>query len=68
MYTSIEITEIVKGELIGKDNRHLVITQLLTDSRRLRDPQQTLFFAIKAERNNILIIFKIYTIEMFVVF
>jgi len=52
MYTSIEITEIVKGELIGKDNRHLVITQLLTDSRRLRDPQQTLFFAIKAERNN----------------
>ena len=52
MYTSTKISEIVEGKLIGKDNNQIVINQLLTDSRRLRDPQQTLFFAIKSERNN----------------
>ncbi len=53
MKYSIEtILKITKGVREGNLSKDCSITQLLTDSRRLRDAEQTLFFALKTEKNN----------------
>lgn len=45
-----EITNIIGGKLYG--NQETTIKWLLTDSRALSFPEETLFFALKTNRNN----------------
>ena len=51
LYTIGQITEILngKGKLSSPDSR---VTRLLTDSRSLTFPEETLFFAIKTKHGN----------------
>lgn len=49
-YSLQEISEIVSGKLIGEANGE--VSDLLIDSRHLVDPHQTLFFALKSNRND----------------
>lgn len=52
-YTVKEISEILKSEQsIDNSEPNIKISQILTDSRRLRDPNLTLFFALKSDRDN----------------
>ncbi len=52
-YTAIKIAEIIKAEYFVSDkDKNRLYTHILTDSRRLRDPKQTFFFALKSERND----------------
>ncbi|MFA6778770.1 MAG: bifunctional UDP-N-acetylmuramoyl-tripeptide:D-alanyl-D-alanine ligase/alanine racemase [Paludibacteraceae bacterium] len=50
MYTTKQIAEMAGGELQG--NRNIEISRLLTDSRALSFPEDTLFIAIKSNRND----------------
>ncbi|MGL4780097.1 MAG: bifunctional UDP-N-acetylmuramoyl-tripeptide:D-alanyl-D-alanine ligase/alanine racemase [Bacteroidales bacterium] len=49
-YTLKEIAIVVKGELLGNSKND--ITQLLTDSRSLIYPEETLFFALISSQND----------------
>ena len=49
-YTTTEIATIVKAQ--KRDYRDHIITALLTDSRSLTFPEETLFFALVTERND----------------
>ena len=49
-YSLQEISEIVNGKLVGEANGE--VSDLLIDSRHLVDPHQTLFFALKSNRND----------------
>ena len=50
-YSLQKVAEIVGGKLVGVlDERR--ISDLLIDSRHLMDPAQTLFFALKSQRND----------------
>ena len=49
-YSLQEISEIVSGKLVGEANGE--VSDLLIDSRHLVDPHQTLFFALKSNRND----------------
>ena len=51
-YTIEKIASITEGRLIGSNNKNLVIKDLLFDSRMLVMPENTLFFALKSQRNN----------------
>ena len=48
--TLFEISDIIKNEIIVRNNHN--IKWLLTDSRNLSFPAETLFFALKTERND----------------
>lgn len=50
MYTLSALASATKAQLYGQGNQQ--ITQLLTDSRRLIYPAETLFFALKTSSNN----------------
>ena len=50
MYTTKQIAEMAGGELRGNSN--IEISRLLTDSRALSFPEDTLFIAIKSNRND----------------
>ena len=47
-----DIARILKSEKFGEDNDDVDFTRLLTDSRQLVVPSETLFFAIRSERND----------------
>ena len=49
-YSLQKISEIVNGKLVGEANGE--VSDLLIDSRHLVDPHQTLFFALKSNRND----------------
>ncbi len=51
-YNIENIAEIVKGERFGNLPEGYLISQILTDSRRLRDAEHTLFFALKTDKND----------------
>ena len=51
-YTIDKIVSIVKGKLIGNSNNNLIIKDLLFDSRLIVTPENTLFFALKSQRND----------------
>lgn len=51
-YTVEQIASITEGKLIGKHDNKLVIKNLLFDSRLIITSENTLFFALKSERNN----------------
>ena len=51
-YTIEKIASILNGKLIGSRNKSLVIKDLLFDSRLIFIPENTLFFALKSQRND----------------
>ena len=51
-YTLEKIASILDGKLVGNKNNSLVIKDLLFDSRLLFIPENTLFFALKSQRND----------------
>ena len=51
-YTIASIASVIKGDIIGNDNQHNSIKNLLIDSRKLTTAETSLFFAIKGERHN----------------
>ena len=51
-YTITEIAKIVKGEIASSFLPELTIKHLVIDSRKLVSPENSLFFAIVAKRNN----------------
>ena len=50
MFTLAQIADCVSGKLVG--NGDLAISQLCIDSRKIQSPEQSLFFAIKTDKNN----------------
>jgi alanine racemase len=50
LYTLAQIADCVNGKLVG--NGDLAISQLCIDSRKIQSPEQSLFFAIKTDKNN----------------
>ncbi len=53
IYTAQKIAEILKAEYFATDfEAERSYSYILTDSRRLRDPKQTLFFALKSDRDD----------------
>lgn len=51
-YTIDKIASITEGKIIGNYDKHLVIKDLLFDSRLIVLPENTLFFALKSQRND----------------
>ena len=52
-YKSQQIADILKTEhFVEGSDQGFLFSQILTDSRRLRDPKETMFFALKSERDN----------------
>ena len=51
-YTVDKIASIVEGRIFGHHNNSLVIKELLFDSRLIILPENTLFFALKSQRND----------------
>ena len=51
-YTITSISAIINGEIIGNNNKNASIKNLLIDSRKLSNPETSLFFAIVGERHN----------------
>ncbi len=51
-YTISSISTIINGEIIGNNNKNASIKNLLIDSRKLSNPETSLFFAIVGERHN----------------
>lgn len=51
-YSMKEVAKVTASELEENDPDHAVISELLTDSRKLADPPNSLFFAIRGDRNN----------------
>lgn len=51
-YTLPQIAEIIHGKLSGKVEPSLHIKNLLIDSRKISNPENSLFFAIRGERND----------------
>ncbi len=51
-YTLDKIASITEGKIIGNCNNALVIKDLLFDSRLIIIPENTLFFALKSQRND----------------
>lgn len=51
-YTIDKIASIIEGKLIGNHDKSLVIKDLLFDSRLVVLPENTLFFALKSQRND----------------
>jgi alanine racemase len=47
-----EVVKVTAAELVENDPDHALISELLTDSRKLADPPHSLFFAIRGDRNN----------------
>ena len=50
-YSTKKIADVVKGTISDK-NEERVINEILIDSRQLIEPEHTLFFAIKSQRND----------------
>jgi alanine racemase len=51
-YTLSQIADIIKGAINGNGNTNTTIKDLLIDSRKLSNPETSLFFAIKGERHD----------------
>jgi len=51
-YSFAEIAKVLKGEIIQKASEDTAIRHLLTDSRMLVSPENTLFFALSSKRND----------------
>lgn len=51
-YTTTDITSIIQGKILVKENKNSFIRQLLIDSRKITHLETSLFFAIKGERND----------------
>ena len=51
-YTIDKIASIVEGKLIGNHDNNIIIKDLLFDSRLVILPENTLFFALKSQRND----------------
>ena len=51
-YTIDKIASIINGKLIGNNDNNIVIKDLLFDSRLIILPENTLFFALKSQRND----------------
>lgn len=51
-YTISSISSIINGEIVGKNNQTFTIKNLIIDSRKLSNPETSLFFAIVGERHN----------------
>lgn len=51
-YTVDKIASIVEGRIIGNSSNSLVVKDLLFDSRLIILPENTLFFALKSQRND----------------
>ncbi len=51
-YTIDKIASIAEGELVGNSDNSIVIKDLLFDSRLIIVPENTLFFALKSQRND----------------
>ena len=51
-YTVDKIASIVEGRIFGNHNNSIVIKELLFDSRLIILPENTLFFALKSQRND----------------
>ncbi len=51
-YKITEISDIVKGQLLQKGKKDVVIQELLIDSRQLLQAESTLFFALKTKQGN----------------
>ncbi|MBO7287473.1 MAG: bifunctional UDP-N-acetylmuramoyl-tripeptide:D-alanyl-D-alanine ligase/alanine racemase [Bacteroidales bacterium] len=51
-YTIDKIASIIEGKLIGNHDKTLIIKDLLFDSRLVVLPENTLFFALKSQRND----------------
>ncbi len=52
LYSVQQIAEVIGAELIVNDSSHQNILFLITDSRRVTNVEQSLFFAIKGERRD----------------
>ncbi len=50
MYSLKEIAHIVNGKLVGNPN--VIIKNLITDTRRINDAQNSVFFALVTDKNN----------------
>ena len=51
-YTLENIASIIGGEIVGDGDKSIVIKDLLFDSRLLANPEGTLFFSLKSNRND----------------
>ena len=51
-YTVDKIAAIVEGKIVGDNNINITIKDLLFDSRLIALPENTLFFALKSQRND----------------
>ena len=51
-YTIEKIASIIGGNILGNINNSIFINDLLFDSRLLVSPKNTLFFALRSQRNN----------------
>lgn len=51
-YTVSEIARIVKGELVQENDKDMLVSELVIDSRRLVFPEGSLFFALSSKRND----------------
>lgn len=50
-YTALSITPLINGRLLSSDDESNIF-HLLTDSRKLTQPESSLFFALTSERND----------------
>ncbi len=51
-YDIKKVASIVNGELLCYDNEHVIISQLITDSRKVVNQEISLFFAIQGDRRD----------------
>ena len=51
-YPIVEIADILGVDYHSISNKNATVSQLLTDSRSLTDPEETIFFALKTANND----------------
>jgi alanine racemase len=51
-YSIANVNQIIQGKITGSNDQNIVIRNLLIDSRKIITPENSLFFAIKGERND----------------
>ena len=51
-YSIVEIADILGVDYHSISNEEATVSQLLTDSRSLNNPEETIFFAIKTANND----------------
>jgi UDP-N-acetylmuramyl pentapeptide synthase len=50
-YTALSIAPLINGRLLSSDDESNIL-HLLTDSRKVTQPESSLFFALTSERND----------------